>query len=1525
MGNVAKNKVLQGLRNGRKRLGSLLVAGIAAMGMMLVTATAQAQLAPSPAPYPADRILPASGILSPVQPVQPREKYDFDGSDIPAPLKPWEAWVLAGAEKPRPNPCPFLYNSTTEFACVWPGKLRLNLRNDGGEFDYQVTVYDRARVNLPGREVGWPVQVRAASASGGVTEVAVAAGENGPNVLLAPGTYRLTGEFRWPRLPETLSLPQEVALVDVTLEGKPLSFPEIEAGGQLRLRQAVVAKTPQAKVEDRLEVRVYRKLSDTIPTRIETRLSLDVAGNRRETLLGKVLLEGALPMDIQSSLPARIEPDGSLRLQVTPGRHSVTLFSRLTETPKSLSLPSGRNQLPESEIWAFEAAPNLRTVEIEGAMPLDANQTELPQEWKHLPVYLVKPDSAFKLVEKKRGDSTPMPDDVSLRRSLWLDFDGHGFTVQDAMSGTIRASSRLNSTKELTLGRVSIDGANQFITTLPGAPEQEEGVEVRPGNLNLQADGRLDSEGFSLSALGWQTDVQSLSTTLNLPPGWLLLYASGVDKLSYSWLTDWTLLDIFMVLLAVLAIYRLYGPLPSLLAAAALTLVHPLAEWVTSLTLLLLIFAALAKLLPNNRFARMCHFLRRGISVAFILALLPFMVLHLRHAIYPQLAGVSSVGFEEGFGGNADMAVSSAAPGVAMDMAMPAPAPTQEMMMPRRYKSESMIGRAYGDKEMAVSQQSQNQLYAYDPNNKVQTGFGVTNWEGQTIYLNWNGPVSAGHRFQLYLLPPFVNVILALLRVALLVVLVAILASSVFRRSPEEEGQGGFPTRDTSKVTLASLLAAWLVAGGLMMVAAPSAIAQTNASSAVVTPYPPTEVLNQLKSKLLHREPEIRECSGACADLSRLWLEAEGNRLTLRLEVHMQARGYLPLPGNTDRWKIESVTVGGEEGSSATLRRAGQGSSQAGGLQILLSEGVQRVTMTGLVRNFETINLDLPLPPRSLETRLNGWEVQGIGSEGQAGDNLQLVPSATAVPVEKTSSAANTKSGEEESGYERQSLPPFLNVSRALYFGTSWTASTTVSRVTPARDPVVVEVPLLKGEVVTTPGIRVREGKAIVNLGTGETSLSWESVLSPVSRLELAAAETTQWVEQWQVDVSNLWHVEFKGIPPVHGSAGIATRSFQPWPGERLQLNVSQPKGVSGQTVTLESSRLELNPGKRLINATFSAEITSSMGGQHEVALPKDATLKEVMRGGESLPLELKEGKLVLPLKPGRQQLFIRWTQELPLGSRFEGPSVSLGIPGVNATVSVAMPNDRWILFVSGPDLGPAILFWSWIPLVLIAAFVLAKLDYTPLSFTAWFLLLMGLSQAGLDVNILIVLWLLAFGWRERRVDEAGRWWTHNLRQIALAVLTFISLIVLMEGVRNGLLGSPDMRITGNGSSNYYLNWYQDRISGLLPRPTVISLPVMVYRVIMLIWALWLAFSLLRWLKWQWQAFNTGGLWRSRPLPTLPLATSAASAASSSEAKRQEDIRSAFLGEKTEKPDASSSSSVAEKPRKPEKKDDKKE
>jgi hypothetical protein len=77
----------------------------------------------------------------------------------------------------------------------------------------------------------------------------------------------------------------------------------------------------------------------------------------------------------------------------------------------------------------------------------------------------------------------------------------------------------------------------------------------------------------------------------------------------------------------------------------------------------------------------------------------------------------------------------------------------------------------------------------------------------------------------------------------------------------------------------------------------------------------------------------------------------------------------------------------------------------------------------------------------------------------------------------------------------------------------------------------------------------------------------------------------------------------------------------------------------------------------------------------------------------------------------------------------------------------------------------------------------------------------------------------------------------------------------------------PDMQVAGAGSSNTLLNYYVDRIDGVMPQPVVFSLPLWTWRVIMLLWSLWLAASLVRWLQKGWTALGNGGWYR--PIPGL--------------------------------------------------------
>jgi hypothetical protein len=92
-----------------------------------------------------------------------------------------------------------------------------------------------------------------------------------------------------------------------------------------------------------------------------------------------------------------------------------------------------------------------------------------------------------------------------------------------------------------------------------------------------------------------------------------------------------------------------------------------------------------------------------------------------------------------------------------------------------------------------------------------------------------------------------------------------------------------------------------------------------------------------------------------------------------------------------------------------------------------------------------------------------------------------------------------------------------------------------------------------------------------------------------------------------------------------------------------------------------------------------------------------------------------------------------------------------------------------------------------------------------------------------------------------------------------------LALVCLVAAIPQGLLGSPDMQIAGNGSYGHSLRWFADRSADALPTAGAISVPLWVYKLLMLAWALWLASAVIGWLRYGFAAWTRGGYWRKRP------------------------------------------------------------
>jgi hypothetical protein len=1372
----------------------------------------------------------------------------LDPKSVPEPLKPWTAWALRGKEDAL---CPTLHGvSGGAPQCAWPARLALSLDETRGSFTQTWHVDARRWVPLPGDDKRWPLD---ATVDGKRTVVVSRGGA--PSVELPPGDHVVRGTFAWDSLPESLQVPAETALLSLTLRGKTVEQPNRDAGGTVWLN-----KTLSAEEGERLDFVVHRRIVDEVPLLLTTRIVMNVAGRNREVVLGRALPSGFVPMALESQLPARVEPDTRLRVQVRPGTWTIELVARSEGPITELKRPEPDGPWREGEeVWVFDARTNLRLVDVQGVLAIDPQQTSLPDEWKRLPAFPLAVGDTLELVEKRRGDADPASDQLTLDRTLWLDFDGRGLTASDTLTGKLRRASRLEMLPPTVLGRVAIGGKDQFITHLEGDAGKT-GIELRQGDLTVSADSRIEAQASNLPAVGWNHDFHAVSGRLNLPPGYRLVHAWGVDEVGSSWMKHWTLLELFLVLILSIASFRLFGPKWGALALVTLVLAFPESGAPKYILVFVLGAEALVRVVekaargagpegPSRallRMRRLAGVLRGAFAVILVLVTVPFLVEHVRHGLFPALAAPETSGFFAlGDQGEMAMGALAEAPRQAAAAADPAPAieePTPEStVLEARAEKEDDDGK---DSEDEVSQDAQQKIVAgkkaaprgwgsgsasplpskyrqfnanvYDPTSMVQTGPGRPRWQFTQIPLRWSGPVERDQRLHLFLLSPATNGLLAIVRALLVLLLVLRLLPVKPRRT------GGV----LSFVTAAFALALLLAPG--------AANAQT---------VPPKEVLDDLAARLLEKP----QCSPSCASSSRLLIEARPGALRLRMEIEASAATAVPLPTSA-QWSPETVLLDGKPGT-ALLR------TSDGKVWLAVEKGWHQASVEGRLPDRELVQLSLPLKPHRVETQTEGWRVEGIHEDGLADDNVQL----TRIRGEGASGGGALEPGV---------LPPFVLVERTILIGLDWQVATRVVRLSPVGSAVVLEVPLLKGESVTTADVRVVAGKAQLNMPPQATEVSWTSVLDQRSPVVLTAPKTGAWTELWRLDSSPIWHVEVTGIPVVHAEPGAALPEWRPWPGESATLDVGRPAGVVGRTLTIDETSYEVRPGLRATDATLTMQIRSSRGAQHALTLPDGAELESVAINGVTSPIRQDGRRVVVPVSPGSQSVVLTWRTPTGMGALFRAPEVDLGAPSVNATTSIVVPEGRWVLALKGPRLGPVVLFWSLLAVLLVVSLAIGAMRKTPLRSWQWMLLAIGLSQVHVVAAAFVVAWLHVLAWREHETEL--RVTAFNLRQVAIAGMTAIALVVLLVAVEQGLLGDPDMQVQGNGSSYGHLRWFSDQSAGTLPQPLVVSAPMLIYRVAMLAWALWLALSLLAWLRWGFKAFGAGGFWRRRPPPPPP-------------------------------------------------------
>ncbi|WP_333797053.1 hypothetical protein [Rheinheimera sp.] len=1349
--------------------------------------------------------------------------------DIPAELTPWQDWVLAAHPT---HPCPWLAAPQAQQTqqCQWSESLVLETEQQGGRFVYQLQLFAEGWVSLPGDVRSWPQQVEASKVEqnkdGNKSAVALRDQDGVPQFYLSAGRWQIQGEFRWPQMPPRLSVPEQSGVISLKLFGTPVLQPK-KLGTELWLQQP---KADTEQSSDQLQIKVFRRLSDDIPARLTTTLQLEVSGKSREQRLDTLLLPGFFAEALYSDLPALMDDKGALHLQLSAGQYQLQLDAVSFQPVQQLQLPKAAAPLPAREIWAFVAQTELRTVDLTGVNSLDPNQTQVPADWQQYPLYTMDENSTLTLTQLQRGGGAAS-DQLRLTKRLWLDFSGETLTASDQISGSLYSQARLEVQPGYQLGRVALGGEAQLITQLP---EREAGVEIRQNPINLHSISRIEA-GPVLPVSGWQSSFSEVSWQLQLPPGWSLFTASGADRLQGTVLEQWTLWDIFFVLLFSVASARLLGWPVGLLALAALVLSYqrddaPQWSWLSLLALLALLPLAKAKAETWLKKALYLNLL------LVLLILLPFSVEQIRQAIYPQLErpyqqiqSQSSQYHEESAMAETAIAEAPAAQG--------APAPQSDATVEARMDVAEVAKKAQRKLSSYSSSYAINApapLLQTDPNARVQTGPAEPDWHWQRVELFWQGPLLAEEQTRLYLVPAWLNRLGNLVTVLLLFVLLWQLCRPLTGGKLTQANiwvrlSAGLPGR-------AALVLSLVLPGALLMQPSP----------ALATGFPDAQLLTELEQRLL----QSPQCLPSCTSINQLVISDDPEHIKLQLQLDSQAETAWLLPVAANRLKLARLN----QANAAIFQQAQQS-------WLYLPKGRHQLELW-ISPEESQLSLSFGSAWHQLDNQLKRWRLMPDSSD--LNDLQSLEQARKQLRLEQLARDNNQNNSKTfSSGAVTQNVPAYAVLERQLSLGLEWQITSTLRRTGMSQQQLQLKIALLDGETPLTP-LPVVDGALALQLNAEQQSISWQSSLKPIELLKLTSPSQQQYTEIWQLSAAPKWHIASEGLPAISTAQSPLPSLWRPWPGESLQLTISQPQPVEGEMLTIQQLMLQQHQGNRSSDIELKLQLNASQAQSFSLPLPKDTKLQSVSLDGVTLPLTVNQQQLTVQLKPGRQQLQLNFTNNMAQPVLLTTPGFSLPLAAANIYLQLQLAPDRWILAVGGPDIGPALLFWGMLAVMLLLAMVLPRLIQSPLRRRHWLLLFTGICTVSFWIPLLITLWLLAVS-KRGQFNGTLQGTSEKLSQIALVLLSISALLALFSAIPYGLLSAPDMQLMGNGSYQQQLYWYQDLSSAQLPVAWVLSLPLWCYQLSMLLWSLWLATALTRWLPWVWQQLSAGGFW---PAPT---------------------------------------------------------
>ena len=702
----------------------------------------------------------------------------------------------------------------------------------------------------------------------------------------------------------------------------------------------------------------------------------------------------------------------------------------------------------------------------------------------------------------------------------------------------------------------------------------------------------------------------------------------------------------------------------------------------------------------------------------------------------------------------------------------------------------------------------------------VQTGPGKPVWNWDRVSLNWAGPVSKDQRIGLaFLPPPATRIVFALIAVLHLLMLLILVMAKVGDHID-------IPPRFRK---FASLL--------LLGVATTS----TNAS------FPDSELLGELEERLT----AIPDCVPGCASLEQVNLTMrDENELRVDLTILAGAKVAVPLPRSTPQMSLKEVSQG--------ERRLPLLHGSNGNTYVEVDAGQNNLLMRFNVRGIDDLIIDFPLQAAQISKNVCCWRV----SEGVESQRQRIVLNRRHDDSDDVSLSSST--------YEFQR--PVV-VERELELRYEPFVETIVSISKQRSEIVTVEIPLLKGETVLDDHVTVKDGSAVVIFGPDVSAVSWRSSLLLEDELVITAPSYAERTERWFVRGSDFWQFKAEGVTPSQSERNATV--YKPRQGETLSLKLSKPTPIPGNTLTVKSVELTSTVGSRASTNAAYFRIESSVADSFSVELPTDSVLEGVTIDGEDQPLST--GTLVnFAVTHGEHVYGVSWRMDDPLGWLYRTPDLAISGDARNVSHTVQLAKSRWILFLGGPAIGSAVLFWGVVIVTVLVGLTLTYLPKFPLTKLDAVLVAIGATLANIWALLFVALWTLSVWWRARTNLDGLPVYAYRIIQIALGFLAFVGLLALFLTVLSALQTPPDMYITSSSMlahlrslsslDAHVLRWFADESSVNLPTAWVFSLPFWVYQLTMLAWSLWLVFALIKWVRATFTALSAPSFWGTKAL-----------------------------------------------------------